>query len=430
MEDREYIELRSEDVQEILGTPPSALVRWGTSIVLICFAFLLFTAYIMRYPDVIGAKVVLTTAVPPVDVVARTDGYIAKMLARDKARVRQNDLLVVLQSTANYQHVLTLDTLVERWQVMSLDSFQLIQPPRGLELGDIQADYSDFVQNLEQFKFGLQTKTQSVRAGIGSIRQQIAQLERSIGFDRKALERLRNLITRAQDYFNNQETLFRQELISRADYERERQKVVELERQYDQLEEKILRTQNEITGLRKSINDTSFSNEESSVSSSTRLFNSLGALGNSIGRWKQTFLLVAPIDGRVSLNAQYFSEKQYVRQGDQVVVIVPPQSDKIVGRISLPVAGSGKVKPGQRVIIKLDSYPYHEFGTLQGLVVSKSLVPKDDLYAILIALPNGLQTSYKRDIPFEQQLQGKAEIVTEDRGFLERISEQVFAGIR
>ncbi len=112
------------------------------------------------------------------------------------------------------------------------------------------------------------------------------------------------------------------------------------------------------------------------------------------------------------------------------VAIVPPQTDKIIGRLLLPIAGSGKVKPGQRVILKLDSYPYYEFGTLRGLVVSKSLVPKDNQYAILVSLPDGLKTSYHRDIPFEQQMQGTAEIVTEDKQFLQRIYEQVFAARR
>ncbi|MBK6931427.1 MAG: hypothetical protein IPH12_11375 [Saprospirales bacterium] len=80
MDDREYVELRSEEVQEILGTPPGWLVRWGTLIVLLCFAALLGVAAIISYPDVIEARVVVTTAVPPVDVVARTDGNIARFL--------------------------------------------------------------------------------------------------------------------------------------------------------------------------------------------------------------------------------------------------------------------------------------------------------------------------------------------------------------
>ncbi|MBK7936946.1 MAG: HlyD family secretion protein [Lewinellaceae bacterium] len=147
-------------------------------------------------------------------------------------------------------------------------------------------------------------------------------------------------------------------------------------------------------------------------------------------KWKQTYLLTAPISGRVSFSTP--GEKRYVQAGEQILTIVPPQTGVIVGRLSLPVEGSGKVKAGQRVIMKLESYPYHEFGTLRGLVVEKSLVPKDNKYSILVSVPttpkNNLETSYGREIQFEQQLQGKAEIITENKGLIDRITDQIFAG--
>ena len=110
------------------------------------------------------------------------------------------------------------------------------------------------------------------------------------------------------------------------------------------------------------------------------------------------------------------------------MAIVPPASDSIIGRMTLFVAGSGKVRKGQKVIIKLDSYPSHEFGAIVGEVESKSLVPKDSKYAVIVKLPNGLKTTFHKTIDFEQQLQGKAEIITENKRFLQRITEQVFAG--
>ena len=46
---RENPELRSEDVQEILGTPPHWLVRWGTTVVLAGFVMILCAAWFIRY---------------------------------------------------------------------------------------------------------------------------------------------------------------------------------------------------------------------------------------------------------------------------------------------------------------------------------------------------------------------------------------------
>ncbi|MDR0505267.1 MAG: hypothetical protein LBH32_00395 [Dysgonamonadaceae bacterium] len=40
----------------------------------------------------------------------------------------------------------------------------------------------------------------------------------------------------------------------------------------------------------------------------------------------------------------------------------------------LPASGAGKVKIGDKVAIKLENYPYKEFGYIEGKVKSLSLV--------------------------------------------------------
>ncbi len=431
MPEKNYVELRSEDVQEILGTPPHWLVRWGTTVVLAGFVMILCAAWFIRYPDVVEAKVVITTNTPPVDVVARTSGRIYKLLVSDKMAVKESDLLAVMQSTANYQHIIELDMTVSAWQRSSLDSLRQVTPQRNLSLGELQADYADFVQQLESFQFGKENKSAAARSNIGSINQQIRQLEQSIVFEEKAFKRINDQLKTAEEMYEQQKKLYEEGITSRVDFEKERTKLADLERQRDLYEDNMLRKRNEIINLRKGITDASFGQQETASNTSTRLLGSLNALRSGIDKWKQTYLLTAPIEGRVSFN-NIAVEQRYVREGDQLLTIVPPQDDVIIGRVMLPIEGSGKVKPGQRVILKLDSYPYHEFGTLKGLVVDKSLVPKDNMYSIRVSVPttenNNLRTSYGKEIPFEQQLQGKAEIITEDKAFIARIGDQIFAG--
>lgn len=431
MPEKNYVELRSEDVQEILGTPPHWLVRWGTTVVLAGFVMILCAAWFIRYPDVVEAKVVITTNIPPVDVVARTSGRIYKLLVSDKMAVKESDLLAVMQSTANYQHIIELDMTVSAWQRSSLDSLRQVTPQRNLSLGELQADYADFVQQLESFQFGKENKNAAARSNIGSINQQIRQLEQSIVFEEKAFKRINDQLKTAEEMYEQQKKLYEEGITSRVDFEKERTKLADLERQRDLYEDNMLRKRNEIINLRKGITDASFGQQETASNTSTRLLGSLNALRSGIDKWKQTYLLTAPIEGRVSFN-NIAVEQRYVREGDQLLTIVPPQNDVIIGRVMLPIEGSGKVKPGQRVILKLDSYPYHEFGTLKGLVVDKSLVPKDNMYSIRVSVPttenNNLRTSYGKEIPFEQQLQGKVEIITEDKAFIARIGDQIFAG--
>ena len=429
---QEFIELRSEEVQEILGTPPGWLVRWGTTVVVLGFGVLLFAAWFVRYPDVVEANVEITTATPPVEVVARTDGRVAKLLVTDTIYVNANQHLAVLQNTANYRDVLLLDSCVNAWRNFKVENFRGLNLPDSLNLGDFQIDYTNFVRMLGDFQFGRESGSASFRSNVGSIQLQINQLEQSIVFEQKALGRVKEQLKSAEELYGKQKELYEQGITSRVDFEKERTKLADLERQRDQYEDNVLEKRREIISLKNNIDKASFGQQESSTSASTLLINSLNLLHTGIDRWKQSYLLTAPIEGKISLNG--LTVQQFVRMGEQVMTVVPVHAEMIIGRAKLPVAGSGKVNETQRVIIKLDNYPYREFGTITGQVVSKSLVPKDKEYSITIALPitknKKLRTSQGKEIEFAQQLQGKAEIVTEDKGFLQRIGEQMTGIIR
>ncbi len=427
MEEREYIELRSEEVQEILGTPPGWLVRWGTLVLFICFSALIGVAAIISYPDIVQAKIVISAAVPSVDIVAKTDGRFARFFAKDKVTVKQGTILAIIQSDADYNDVRKMDAAVKSWQTLSTDSLIKIKWPQNLEIGAAQASYAAFIQDVEDFRSGSKNKNWATQRTSASVNRQIDKLETSIADDKKILRRLQEQIANANETYREQIKSFDSGLISRVDLEKAREYLDNLKQQQDDLENKILSKQNEIISLGKTKSTAPSADLVDENSAAGRIRQSLNALRTDLETWKQTYLIIAPVDGIIALNSTYFSEKQYVRKGDQVLSIVPPQSDKLVGRLSLPLAGSGKVRPGQRVIIKLDSYPYFEFGTIRGLVISKSLVSNESEYSILVSLPEGLHTSYRRDIIFEQQLQGKAEIVTEEKQFLQRIYEQVFA---
>jgi hypothetical protein len=429
--ERNFIEIRSEEVQEILGTPPSWLVQWGTTVALLGFALLLGVAWFVRYPDVVTSdKLSITTNEPPVEVVARSDGRVARLFVRDNQFVAEKQALALLQNTAKYEDVRLLDTLVNTWLEMNAEGLRQLAYPDSLRLGELQADYALFVRDLEDFQFGRTNRNNSVQSSIGSIQMQIKQLEQGIAFDQKSMKRLGEQLKIAEDFYERQKSLFRQGLISELKLEEERLKVADVERQRDLLEGGILEKNREIVRLRNSIQSENFGQQENTTSSSTRLFSSLSALRSSLDRWMLAYLLSAPIEGKVALNG--LKSQQFVRMGEEVMTIVPQSHDSIIGQVQLPVEKSGKVATGQKVVMKLDNYPYQEFGTVTGKVMSKSLVPKNREYTIRIEgisvnQDGKMLTSTGKEITFGQQLLGTAEIVTEDKGFLQRVFEQLRA---
>jgi len=96
-----------------------------------------------------------------------------------------------------------------------------------------------------------------------------------------------------------------------------------------------------------------------------------------------------------------------------------------MGLIKTPVQNSDKIKEGQKVNIKLESYPDTEFGTLTGEVKSISLIPDNEgFYLIEVFLPKKLITSYNNKIEFKQEMRGVADIITEDLRLIERFFYQ------
>jgi hypothetical protein len=136
--------------------------------------------------------------------------------------------------------------------------------------------------------------------------------------------------------------------------------------------------------------------------------------------WENTYLLIAPVDGIASFT-KFWSANQSVIKDEPVVTIVPLETGSIVGRINMKMQRSGKVKTGQSVNIKLSGYPYLESGMVRGIVKSKSLVPAGDAYVIEIELPDGLTTLYGIKLEFTQNMQGTAEIITENIRLLQKI---------
>lgn len=423
----------SEDMSEILGTPPSLLVQWGTTVILVVFSLLLVAGWVIRYPDVITARVEFTTAVPPVDVVARTEGHIQQFLVADNEQVEEGRPLVVLENTAIFRDIQALDALVRAWESADTpDSLLRIAPLAGMPmLGELRNEYAVFIQQLEQYQFSKGSRQGASSANVQAVQQQIHFLQNGIRLDqsnqRKAateLESLRQSFQRKQQYQ-------REGLISASEVESLQEKVAATERMYNSYNDQILRRQTDISSLQRSIGMVRFDDSLDANSSAGRLKATLGSLRTALDRWKLQYLLTAPIAGKISLS-KFYTAGQYVKQGEQVLVVVPPTDTRIIGRSQVPVTGSGKIKPNQRVVIRLDNYPYYEFGTLSGVVLSKSLVPKDNSYIVTIGLDSigGATTSYDQSIVFQQQLQGEADIITADKRFLQRIADQLFAKAR
>jgi len=77
------------------------------------------------------------------------------------------------------------------------------------------------------------------------------------------------------------------------------------------------------------------------------------------------------------------------------------------------------------VNIRLQNFPENEYGILRGTVNNIALVPAQTgttiYYSVEVVLNNGLISTYKKELPYLPNMQGQADIITEDLSLLERL---------
>lgn len=414
------IELRSEEIQDILGQVPHWIVRWGTVVVLSTVIIILAGSYLFNYPDIKRAPIKVTTEHPPATLVARTDGQIESLFVKDSQFVRINTTLAVIDNPAVYSDVVSLrfDLAGIRTTMASLEEDEYTALHTDYSLGDIQSTYAEFVslyQDYYQFlALDFYAKTiRSKQEEIRKYRQYAGRLRNQSGI-------LQQDLHLAEVQYTRDSTLFVQGFSAAVDLERSQQEKLKKQLAWEESNTRLSETEIQITKLEQEILDLELKAQEEKEQKQSDVREAFENLSAQIDIWEQKYVLTAQVGGIVTLPA-YWSENQNVRTGDKVLSIIPTDPGDTIGKLDLPVEGAGKVRPGQRVNIQFANFPHLQYGMVRGEIRSISLIPYDELYSVEVELPNGLTTYYGRKIPFTQEMVGRAEIITDDRRLIERI---------
>jgi len=416
MKNQKHEILYSEPVREIMGRPPSIILRWGATIMILVFILFVIFAWLIRYPDTIPAAVEITTENPPVTLVTKITGNINSLYVKEKEKVKAGQLIALMETTASLNDILLLRQTIDSITRPDLLLYNTL--PLFSSLGELQAYYGTFLKNLS----GLNSYVANDFYGnkINSLNEEIASIQ----------EYLRRLVTKERLYSENQRIegrkynrdslLFVQSVLTQSDIERSRQALLRVNMELQQVRLDHSSKSIELAEKRQLLQDYRITRVDENDKLVFALRESFLNLKAQLNLWQNTYMLISPIDGIASFT-KFWSANQSVVKDEPVVSIVPVETGSFLGRINLKMQRSGKVKTGQMVNIKLSGYPYLEYGMVRGKVKSISLVPAGDSYVIEIELPEGLSTLYGNKLEFTQNMQGTAEIITENIRLLQKI---------
>jgi HlyD family secretion protein len=408
--------LYSDPVNEIMGEVPGLIIRWGNLAIFIVFVIFIVLSWLIKYPDRIPAPVEITTINPPVTLVSKVTGRIKNLYAGDKENVHEGELIAVMETAASMDEITRMERLIDT--LKNPEKIVTGSMPGFSELGELQEYWSTFMTASADYNNYLRNdyygnKVASVRNEIESIRDYISRLAVK---ERLYLEYIR-LETRK---FSRDSLLSGSGVFSESELEKSKQSLIRMNIELqqvllDQSEKNI-----ELAEKNQMLQDYTIRRLEEKEKIYSSLRESFFNLKAQIKIWKNNYLLVSPVDGIVTFT-KFWSENQTVSKDETVLSIVPHESGDYIGRISLRMNRSGKVRIGQVVNIKFSGYPFLEYGMVRGIIQSKSLVPSGDGYIIELNLPDGLTTLYGNKLAFTQNMQGTAEIITDDLQLLEKI---------
>ncbi len=416
MDENKHDIIYSDSVNEIMGHPPGKILRWGNTMIIAVLVLIIFLAWLIKYPDVIPATVEITTKNPPVTMISKIAGRIKNLYVKDKDNISSGQLIAVMETAASIEEVNKLKQIIDT--IRNPEGILLTLLPEFNELGEIQSYWGSFLKSLSDFNnynindyYGY--KIESLTDEIDGILVYIARV--------KVKEKLftENQLLEVRK-FNRDSMLHVSGVYSDSELEKSRQSLIRLNIELQQVRLDHSAKSIELAEKRQLLQDYKIKKLEDREKYYSVLNESFLNLKAQIRIWENTYLLISPISGIVTFT-KFWSENQAVNKDEPVLSIVPLDTGDYIGRISLKMHRSGKVKVGQTVNIKLSGYPYLEYGMVKGAVNSISLVPSGDSYIIDLNLPSGLTTLYGKKLDFTQNMQGTAEIITDDLRLLQKI---------
>jgi len=424
MPDNTEIELRSEEVQEILTRIPHWLIRWGSLIILLILVLMLFVSWMIKYPDTIQADIIITTQVPPEKIVAKSSGKIGAILVQNNEEVISGTAIAIIENPANYKDIFLLKSITDTISPASPGfPFEKLEK---LQLGDVESMFEAFQKeygacqlNKKLQPFTIEKNANDVEAV--RLKERLTLLESQKAFSLTELELLKSDLNRA-------EVLHKNGGASSQEPDKQKLAYVQGQKNYQSLLGSISQLKSEINDLGRNVKNWQINETKEKMDLEHNVLRSFNLLKKAIRDWDSNYVLRASIDGKVSF-LQLWSKNQTVTAGDHCCSVIPLNEKNYIGKLKARSQNSGKIKVGQDVKIRVNNYPDREFGVINGKVKNISLIPdKEGNLLIDVALPEGLDTSYDRKIDFQQEMQGTADIITEDLRLIERLLYQ-FRGI-
>lgn len=418
---------KSEEVQAIIDRMPTYWVKWVVLCVGVLMSVILLLGFLIRYPDTVDGQISVTATTAPVRLVANSNGRV-HLLKTNKSQLQKGDVISYLESGANYRHILWIDSALSKLNGNERNHTLL---PDTLILGEASSAYNAFLLAYLQYERVLSsdiysTMRQNLQQQILTDRAVIANLDNEIQLKRQILRT-------SADQLRKDSLLLVAKAISEQEYQQQHTAHLSLQQTLLNLQSNKLMKQSEVGRNQFEIQRILLEETETGEKAYSDYITRKNELSNAINLWKERYLQYSPTAGELEYLG-FWRDNSFVQTGQELFSIIPDKNN-ILGEVIIPSFGAGKVKIGQSANVKINNYPYDEYGLIKGIVKSVSRItnklktPKGevDAYLVIISFPEGTVTNFGKTLPLDFESKGTAEIVTKRKQLIERLFDNLKA---
>lgn len=406
----------SEEVNEIITAVPSWILRRGiTLILLILLAIILMSAFI-RYPDVVKTSLKVNSLNAPKEVIAHQAGKLVKLLVKDNQLVNDKEPLAFIESTANHYDVIVL---ADKLKALSkkLNEGKVIVPSdlttKGLNLGELQGNYQSFYQEYLAFI--------STQNG-GFYLTQKAYLEKDLAEIRKLQQQIMQQkqiqekeYANAEEEYENYKKLKSKNVISNSEFKQQENKYLSSKYPLQQTATALINNNSSYLAKQKELATL----ENTIKEQQAKFVQALNSMITETESWLLKYVVSATMAGRVGY-VGILQENQNVTVSQELFIINPGNTN-FFGEVQIPQYNMGKVSVGQRALVKLRSYPFEEYGAINGKVsYITDVALKDSVFVAKIDFQKFEQKDPEHPIVLKQGMMADAEIITRESSLLQR----------
>lgn len=422
---------RSEEVFDIIEKMPISFGKWVTLVVIFIVVVLFSLGWIIHYPDTVSGEISIVSRSAPINLVANTSGRLILNTVKPRDEVKAGDYLAVIQNPANTTDVKEVIGLLKGFNHNIRDlAGKAKYFPKNVSLGELNVKYFTFIDALEQISnYQNENLFQKQEDGL---EKQIAEQTALLQQNNSQEEIKKKSLVIEGNFYKTDSILFSHRATSKSEFEKTKLEYLSSKEGYQNSIMNIISNQQELEDAKNKLQQLYIQKDEKENQMKIDLLSAYGDLLDNIKSWEQKYVFKAPIDGKVEF-MQFWNNNQFIEAGEKIFTIVPKEN-MVMGQMLLPENGSGNVKVGQTVIIKLDNYPYLEYGTINGKVGSISLTTNQEnianngmieIYLVQVNLPDQLKTNYGANLEFKYEMKGEAEIITKDRRLTERLFDNL-----